>query len=285
MKYRLSILILVLSLSIPLAAQHVHEFSVNAGGGLSSLNYKPAYGKFTAGFGAEAGLGYHFFFSQKWGVGTGVNFSLYNSSTTMDSYSSRSQVTSKAGNPFDFAYAYTGYKESISAMLLTIPIMAQFQHPIAEKIQLYAAAGGKFGLPLSATCNTSGDLSTNAYFTGTNVTYYDDLPMKGFGNYDVDQDTDLELGVAVMLSLEIGAKWRINESLQLYTGAYLDYGVNNINKGETTNDLLSYNASAQSYPEGFNYGTQLSASDKVAPVAAGLKIRLSFVRRSSGAAQ
>ncbi len=282
MKHRISILILILSLSIPLAAQHAHEFSVNAGGGLSSLNYKPSSGKFSAGFGGEAGVGYQFFFTQHWGIGTGINIALYNSGTTMDGYSSRQQAISKEGTLFDFSYAYSDYKESISTMMLTIPVMVQFQLPVAEKIGIYAAAGGKFGLPLSATCHTTGSLSTNGYFPETNITYYDDLPMKGFGNYSVDQNTDIELGVAIMLSLEVGAKWRISEALQLYTGAYLDYGVNNIKKEQTNSELLSYNPNAQSYPEGFNYSSLLTTSDKVAPLAAGIKVRLSFVRLFSG---
>ncbi len=274
MKYKILAIILISTFSLSLKAQHVHEFSVNAGGGLSTIIYKAPSGKSTSGWGPEAGLGYHYFFSPKWGLGTGVNIAIYNSKVTMDSYSQRVALVSNAGNPFDFAYSYTNYEESSSAMMITIPLMAQFQSPVSEKITFYAAAGGKFGLPISAKYDVSGTLNTSAYFSGSNVVYYGDLPSKGFGTYTVDEnDKDWDLGSAIMLSLETGAKWRINEQMSIYTGIYMDYGLNDIKK---SGNLVDYNPSAKEYPQGFNSSSLSSVSDKVSPLAIGLKLRLSF---------
>lgn len=275
MKQKILTLFLIFGLSLPLAAQMSHEFSANIGGGLSTLDYKPANGKFTGGFGGEAGLGYHLFFMPNWAISTGVNVALYNAQASTANYSQRMSATSSGGTTFDFSYAYTNYKEDLSSVMITVPLMLQFQMP--GKLGFYAAAGAKIGFPVSSKCTTSGDLSTNGYFTGTNTTYSEDLPMKGFGNYPgINQSNDMKLKMAFMLSAEAGVKWQLAEWRYLYAGLYVDYGLNNINNSNSSSALLTYNGRATNYPAGFNYGSMAGMSDKIAPLAIGIKIRFSL---------
>jgi len=277
MKQKIISIILVLCICLPLTAQHRHEFSANIGGGLSTLNYEPTFGKFTSGFGGEAGLGYHFFFSPNWGIGTGFNLALYNSeATTTNAFFGRFNTTTSSGRAIQFAYAFNDYKEEISAMMLTIPLMVQYQ--TGGKIGLFAAVGGKVGIPLSADNNlTTGTLNTSAYFPDWHVTY-NNLPQYGFGTYDgLNKENDLELNPAFMLSAELGAKFRFGNSMYLYVGGYLDYGLNDIRKHEATNLAFAYDANAASYPAGFDIkGSLAEMSDKISPLAIGGKIRVSF---------
>ena len=280
MKQKIISIILVLCICLPLTAQHRHEFSANIGGGLSTLNYKPTLGKFTGGYGGEAGLGYHYFFSPNWGIGTGVNFALYNSETTSDNvFFGRFNTTTSntfAGRAIEFAYSFGDYKEEISATMLTIPLMVQYQ--TGGKIGLFAAVGGKVGIPLSANNKlTTGTLTTSAYFPDWHVTY-DDLPQYGFGTYDgLSKENDFKLKTAVMLSAELGAKFRFGNSMYLYVGGYLDYGLNDIRKQEGTGLAFAYTPGAASYPEGFAInGSLAEMSDKISPLAIGGKIRVSF---------
>ena len=276
MKQKIATLILFSCLCLPMAGQSHHEFSINAGGGLSTLSYKPVVGKFASGFGGEAGLGYHFFFAPKLSIGTGVNLALYNSEATLDAYSNTIVAhTLMVGADFEFKYAMTNYKENISVMMLTIPLMVQYQ--TNGEIGLYVAGGGKIGLPLNANYTTSIEtLKTDAHFSDITVTV-DDLSDYGLSNdYNgVDQKTDMKLNPSFMLSAEAGAKLRLGDDMSLYMGAYIDYGLNDMKKDKPAS-LLGY-SHATSYPSGFEYNSMAnSLSEKINSFAVGLKFRLSF---------
>lgn len=272
MKRKILLFTLIVCSCLPAVAQPWHEFSFNAGGGLSSLQYTPpASAKYSPGFGGEFGIGYHYFFSPQWGIGTGLNLAFYNSKASVDNYSAITPEISAMGTAFDFAYTYSNYEEKLSAVMLNIPLMLQFQ--TTGKVAFVAALGGKIGFPLCSQVTTNGDLYTTGYFLGTKVLYYDDLPLNGFSRYNVsNQKSDVALKPSFMLSAEIGSKWHLNEVWSIYTGIYFDYGLNNCNKSES--DILTYNPAAMSYPEGFNYSSLAATSNKLAPLAIGLKIRI-----------
>ncbi len=274
MKQKIFSLIFILCLCFPAMAQSQQEISFHLSGGLSSLQYTPpASAKYTPGFGGEFGLGYHYFFSPQWGIGTGLNLAFYNSKASMDSYSATTPEISAMGTAFDFTYTYSNYEEKLSAVMLNIPLMLQFQ--TTGKRVIVAALGGKIGFPVCSQVTTSGDLRTTGYFPGTKVLYYDDLPLNGFGNYNVSgQKSNVALKPAFMLSAEVGTKWNLKEKWTLYTSVYFDYGLNNCNKSEPY--VLSYNPLATSYPEGFNYNSLASTSNKLVPLAVGIKVRVSL---------
>ena len=79
-----------------------------------------------------------------------------------------------------------------------------------------------------------------------------------------------------MLSGEAGVKWNIGNAMYLYTGAYIDYGLNNIKK-DTPKSLLGYDNKAAKFPDGFVYNSMAnSLSEKIAPLSIGLKVRFSL---------
>jgi len=105
-----------------------NEFSVNTGGGASSLQNKPAEGKNLWNWTATAGLGYRFFFNPRWSIGTGANLSIYNGGILLDTYSHTQTTTNLlTGNVFDFSVSSTDYKEMQQAMLLSFPLTLQYQ--------------------------------------------------------------------------------------------------------------------------------------------------------------
>jgi len=284
MKQKIITLILAFSISFPLAGQYRHVFSINAGGGLSALNFSPSAGKTASGYGGEAGIGYHFSFSPKWSIGTGANLAMYNTEASIDTYNKTTDAWTLRNTNFKFTYTMSNYKDEISAMMLTIPLMLQFQ--TAEKVGYYVAVGGKIGLPLSANYKTTiGNLTTKGEFPIYGMNYDDDLPKYGLGNYQgINQKTDMKLNTAFMLSGELGLKLCLG-SMHLYTGAYIDYGLNDIRKDEPVS-LLAYDSRATSYPTGFVYnGMGNSLSNKVTPFVIGIKIRLSFNSSSSKKAE
>jgi len=277
MKQRILTLILISCICFPLSGQHRHEFSINAGGGMSTLEFKPEIGKYKVGYGGEAGLGYHFFFIPNLGIGTGVNIALYNSEGTIPFYTRT--IDAKTGNNTNFKFWYTmsQYKDEVCTMMLTVPLMFQFQ--TLGKVGFYAAAGGKLGIPFNSSYKTTTFLTTTGYFPDYEITYYDE-PLHGFGDYPVNQKTDLNLeSMSYMLSGEIGIKWHLGKSMYLYTGAYVDYGLNEIKKDKAEH-MVVYHDVPGNYPAGFTYNGMINTlNDKLKPIAIGGKLRLSLGRQ------
>ena len=82
-------------------------------------------------------------------------------------------------------------------------------------------------------------------------------------------------------------KWALSDKLFLYTGAYLDYGLNDIVKdsrnqnftkfGDTSEGLVLRNNSFLNSTIGYSSNTLTQKlSDKVIPVSIGLKVRLAL---------
>ena len=93
------------------------------------------------------------------------------------------------------------------------------------------------------------------------------------------------LKAAFMFALESGIKWRVNKENTLYTGLYLDYGLNSISKKNEGVSFIGYNTA---FPQNFSVNSILTSqymqngeskdfvSGKVVPIALGIKIRWAF---------
>ena len=252
------------------------EFSINIGDGASCFQTKPAIGENRWNWSGTAGLGYHFFFNSHWGIGTGANFAIYNGGISIDKYNQQQAATNiLTGNKFDFLLTSSDYKEAQQAMTINIPLMLQFQ--TRGKTAFYAALGGKVAIPVSAKSQSEGKFTTTGYFPDWNMTY-DNLPERGFVTNQAfpENKTDIKLKTAFMASAELGVKWRLGKKTSLYTGVYVDYGLNDILEKETAenNNLVVYQPNT---PAQFAYNTATNSYAKqMVPVAGGVTLRLAF---------
>ena len=268
-----------------------HEFSISGSGGIFGLNYSPAAGSQTNGFGGGFGLGYHFFFSPYWGVGTGVEFSLYNSKFDQKNDNLRHHYVTVdfVGDNFIFSSVATGFSEKQKASMLQIPIMLQYQ----TGGLFYAAAGAKVAIPVSSSFNSSGNIQNTGWFSHEQYPYRED-PALGLSSYpNFSGKGDLEIKAAVLASIEAGVKLRLTNKTALYIGAFLDYGLNNVNKNKgDLNYFVHYNSADRNFDvNGIlhshsatftgDYATadaknSRAIADKFSPLAFGLKVRLSL---------
>lgn len=260
-----------------------HELSVWGGGGLSTMDYSTTIGDSKMRAGGLFGIGYNYSLTDKWSLSTGLELSFYNSkmkgSELNDSY------TANDGEyDFELTSSVTGYVEKQKATYLNIPVMAQFELPALNQHRFYAAGGFKFGIPVTGKYTVDRAIIHNSgYYPDLNITYYDQHFM-GFGTFSRnDFEEDLDLKLSCMLSLETGMKWRLPNSLSLYTGAYFDYGLNDIKK-DVNKRLIEYDPA---YDENFTVNSVFSSqyesngksediTDKVIPWAVGIKIKLAF---------
>ena len=267
-----------------------HEFSVYGGGGLSTLNYKVTFGTQKMGLGGHFGLGYRYFFSPNWSLGTGVELGFYRAKFDMDNLNFSFMTTDMQGAEFEFRSTASNFQERQRAMLLQIPLMLQFQtNKPDRKHHFYAAIGGKVGIPVRGRFSNTADLKNAGYFSYEN-SLYDTQRFMGFGSFPNRRSQgSLNFKTAFFLSAETGIKWRLNDRHSLYTGLYVDYGLNNTARAASTRPtLIEYNKAnptafavnsiinSQYTPMGSN--TTQVFTDKIRPIAIGIKMRLAFGR-------
>ena len=258
-----------------------HEVSAWGAGGLSALSYSPEVGDSRNGGGGLFGIGYSYYVSNQWSVGSGVELSFYNAKTELNNLSD-AYTTSDGRYDFEFRTAVNGYKEKQQAAFLNIPLTVKYQ--TLGKYKFYTAGGIKLGIPLSGKYEVEkASLRTSGYYPQWNVELTDQEFM-GFGSYmRNDIKNDLDFKFSCMLTLEAGVKWSLPNSLSLYSGVFFDYGLNSISKGGS-NHFVEYNTSS---PEQFKMNSVMSSSvisngrsvnlvDKVVPMVLGLKLQLSF---------
>ena len=268
-------------------AQQNHEFSLYGGGGLSTLNYNPAQGNLDKGFGGKVGLGYTYFLSPSWGIGTGLELSFYNvkanARNLLDSTLS-SDILGGVVSAMYFKPNYTNYRETQRATYLQIPLMVQFQHPAFKQHLWYASAGVRVGITaLSGTYKGSADqLMTSGYYPSINQEFTN-WPSRGFLTITEPRTSgDLDFSATTALALEGGLKWRLSEKWKLYTGLYFDYGLNDVSPKHLNEPMVAFQSNN---PTVFKYGSLLNTtrqSDgnvynrKINTIAAGVNVRITF---------
>jgi hypothetical protein len=83
----------------------------------------------------------------------------------------------------------------------------------------------------------------------------------------------LRLNCSYAGTLEAGMKWNLSIGMDLYTGFYMDYGLNNMLKGKEKNHFVEYNYDNPSDPQ---INGLLTSLQKVSSLSAGIKLRLTF---------
>lgn len=260
-----------------------HEVSFWGAGGLSTLKYDTEAGSNKNGFGGAVGVGYNYLLTDRWSLGTGAELSFYNAKTEIGSLSDSYKANDGEAD-FEFRTAISNYEEKQNTMFINIPVVVQYQLPVMSENKFYVSGGFKFGIPASKKFKVvNADLKNVGYYAHLENPI-DGPRFMGFGSFNQkDIKDDLDLKVAYMLSFETGMKWNLSESLSLYTGAYFDYGLNDISKNNDKR-LIGYN---KENPEEFIHNSTLSSQytadgettvlvDKIKPVAIGIKVRLAF---------
>jgi outer membrane protein OmpA-like peptidoglycan-associated protein len=262
------------------AAFDTHEFSAGVGGGLSTLQYTGS----RSGAGMNLHLGYRYFFHARWGVGSGMEAAWYRASLTPENPFARSSETvamgtamsNAADNRMTYTATLTGYSERQQALLLQIPLMAHFRHPMGERLHYWAAAGGKLGIPLSSGYSADAyKLSTQGYFAAENVVY-DNLPQHGFVKDRAQPSVsggDFKPKAGVMLSVETGVQWKLNGGYSFYAGAYFDYGLTDVSP-RAGDEPVRYSGDAS--PAVGSLAASPAIAGNIRNIAAGLKIGITL---------
>ncbi|GHT48944.1 hypothetical protein AGMMS49982_01260 [Bacteroidia bacterium] len=284
-----------------------HEFSINAGAGHSSLLSSLHEGNNVFAVGFDFGVGYTFFFSESWAASIGAGATFLNGKYALPEFK---EGKFEEGNTpmygddgsgdeysqFEYRYIARDYTEKQQVTMLTVPLMVHFETEVTNRRKFYMALGGKVGLPFSPLNYQSDidELEAMGKFKFSDswmgATQPDGTPggptHKGFGTFAhlTTEGSILKerLTPAYFASAEVGVKWALKGRIALYTGAYIDYGLNNIlNPAENAAKVkfIEYNASRPDdyHPTGVLFANDSRLFvDRVAPLSAGVRLTLAF---------
>lgn len=252
-----------------------HELSVCGFGGISTLLYSNEGNKNTKGTGAGGGLGYLYRFDSNWGLSTGIEIFTVSSKLTWAELIGKYNIEDSGGDLFQFNYTLLDYSEKQNMLLLALPIMIQYRAPIENFSTFFVSAGIKLGVPISSEIKMKpSHLTTTGYYEFENQMYRD-LPNHGFVTDKLieERKEKLDLGMSVMLSLESGLGFAINNKTSFYVGGYLDYGINNMQNNKKP--VIRYQSSS---PSDLQIGSILESDfiKSVNNMSIGLRVRIIF---------
>jgi len=250
------------------------------------LMYKPSLGKQSEGFDSRFGFGYSFFVTSIFGISTGLEFAFYNAKFKLNNFKMQYQaIDLEEDVDFIFSSTLSGYEETQSVAMLQIPLMLQFQ--TNGRYKFYIAAGAKAAIPMSGSHSGSGNVVNSGYYEEENFEYTEQ-GFRGFGTYkDKKADGKDNFKSSFLASMEMGMKWRFNDGISIYTGAYFDYGFSNIFKKqdvEKLQQMVEYNsANPPNFVMNGILNSQWKNNDapqafvtKITPMAIGIKIKVAL---------
>lgn len=222
-----------------------HEFQIEGFGGVSTLQYSIRGASTEPGFGGGGGFLYTWHFHPRWGLITGVEASFHQASLKYSNdYGALSGKWSASGNLF-VSYL-VGMREKQKYTQLRIPVMIQYMAPIGAKGHYFClAAGGKFGFRLAGTYSQS---AQDYHYSHNSIVHDYDFTMSSPDDADELNDplvfyqrvgalgpsgetapyaSSGQIGKVFdfLASIDLGFRWRLNSSMALYTGLFIDAGM------------------------------------------------------------
>jgi hypothetical protein len=297
------IAILFIISSLQVTAKTPYEFSVYAGGGYSFFLYRPytdkvpvpkndklrhpiVSGPSSSGASGDLGVGFTGFVAPQVGLHVGLGFGFYNIGVKVDSLKSYTKDLFGYENTdyyWDLYSTLSDYRETHRTFCLTIPLMLQFQSKQSQawsrKADLaqgfYAMIGFKFNVLLSNTYETK---VTTFYNIAHNIdldNWADTQEFAGLGRFEGKSANGNFGYIQALFAFEAGMKWRIANNMYLYTGAYLDYGLNDPAKNNRE-PIGGYTS-----PEALEELALLDFSPNTHLMTIGVKVRLAFIKNLS----
>jgi len=261
-------LIIGLSLLIggALQAQETGSYlHFNVGGGLHNLSYDIPNGNIKGKAGYTVNAAYSYFFSHHWGLQTGIGLQSFKALSTLNTTTSVSDVDTE-GDTYQFRTYYENWQEEQNTLFIDIPLELQYRFGIGKKTSILASAGVKMALPVSSTYKSiGGQIQTTGYYSQWNVEITD-FPAQGFTTVTNNYSGSLSLKPAFMGIVDLGGLYNLTKKMDLYAGAYLNYGLNKV----ITADTKSVYQKDGTY-NGMFASDQIS---NVIPVSVGLKVGL-----------
>jgi len=273
MKRNILLLLLIL-FSINVMSQEKGSY-ITLWGGVGPTGYKYAMPNvdFAAPvcqlkLGGQAGIGYSYYFTQHWGISTGIGASLYrthgkfnegfqdNAPFILGSYVDNDPFDDHVTS-YDLRVRTKDWVEQQKGYFLEVPLMINFQTKFGENEYwgIYLGAGAKFQLPLGVKYsiidgNHEGDkkLNVSGYYAERNLELggpnNPGVGQHGFASMHNPSEVlansggDLNFKINISAVGEAGFLFSLGRRVDMTLGAFIDYGLLNIRKDEPNTPLF-----------------------------------------------
>ncbi|MGO3718281.1 MAG: hypothetical protein ACTJGD_03000 [Mesonia hippocampi] len=266
--------------------EHDREYYAGISASFMGLDYQNPQTTNEPALGGGISLGYTRFFEESrfywhpiWGISVGLEFFQYNTTAKTDVLKDSYFEYDIDNELFDFRYQLKGVEEKYQVNMLNLPIGLQYQKGGMQSL-FYIKAGGKLGVALTSSYKTQMQgLTTSGYYPEHNVELHDPLFM-GFGDFSdkASKEGKIKAQFSFALFLESGIKFRLNNSNKfLYLGAFAEYGLVPLLKGNNDKNSITYN---KENPIDFTYNHLFDTGNNknLRTIALGISLKYSFTR-------
>ena len=228
-----------------------HYLNADFGVGLSSLMFKIENGDRKAKIGFAGKIGYDYYFTENWGIGTGLGLSFYKTAGKFNDHLVTYDWADEEGSPYQRNIYLRNWEEIQRSLFLEIPVVANFQMKFGENKRhgIYANAGLRFQLPIKSTYTVTqkdkenNQLEVQAYYKEFDLTI-NDVMNHGWGFYENEYNGKNTMKFGIAATAAFGGLFGLTEKLDLYVGARCDYGFLNVGSNDhekiITGDLNTY---------------------------------------------
>ena len=229
MKNKIITAVMLLFFGTIQAQENANNLYFNIGGGSHSINYKTLNGNVNSGIGFTGNMGYNHFFGESWGIGTGIGLQSFRARSTHN-YMSTNRAVDTDGTLYDYRIYYTDWQETEKMVTLDIPIGFVWRKKIGSKSGLLISFGEKTIIPVNSSYKMSGgQIDTKGYFSQWNVELFD-MPQHNFSTITSLPQHYFSAKPTYALYADLGGLHKLSERTDLYYGAYINYGLNNLLK-------------------------------------------------------
>lgn len=255
---------------------YAQEITLNVSGGMQGLDVKMNNGDSKLKAGGQLGVGYTYFINKHWGVLTGVDVGYYSSKNTLRNSTYATYLSDSQNDLFEYRVKTMGYSEKNTFYTASIPLLVQYR--TTGNTQFYVNAGARIHFPFSQKGKVHiNEVTTSGYYPDMNVVF-ENMPQHGFSTYNnLSNETDAKLKTAVALNAETGVSFKLSEKLRLYTGVYVNYGLNDMLKkenGTVDTPIVNYDANGNGNVQTNSILTTTHAADKAKLLGYGLQVKL-----------
>ena len=245
---RIIISLVAVAMALTASAQqneYENYAGLTLGGGLNTMTFSPVDGTRGLGFGFDAGLHYAHFFSEHFGLGFGLHYTLATSYAHYN-FSETTNGLTHANNPgvtYNLSTNFDKWIEGQNVGFLGIPVEALWRTALSEECTFIGGLGVQFDLPIHGNYGCAGgEYSTTGTFPALGNYEVANVPEHGFSTYNRTFGAKVDnLTLSVSVIADLGVRLALKDNWGLYLGIYGGYGLNNMLAEQKDAPLLEVN--------------------------------------------
>lgn len=219
-------------MTILVSAQNKQYISVSEEIGYTSLRYNFEGADNYGGLGFGGKLGYSYFFSENWGVGTGIGIFKYNTSGTLGQVKTN-KIDSEGIKYIEEVNFGAGWMEKQDITFVEIPLLLNYEQAFDKDSpwKFYANAGVRFQIATKSSYLIDGgetNFEVRGDYPELYVEFYD-VENQGLKVVGCPKTTgELSIKNSIAATVGLGTIYKLNDNFDIFGGVIVDYGLNNI---------------------------------------------------------